>query len=374
MECDFCFEDSVFSETRERTSPRGLSYTARQCEPQWFNGDVNQDDLVEAHTMLKFRADLSYRREDYEAFNVYSDCSALIPLANNAMRRDVQESQARCLLRLGRHKEALESAELLAKGVNNTDHLTGVLHLQATIHNHLGNLQEEMSCLQQLISLHPFSPQLWICLAESSMRLFLSITDCEDPSHNSHRFSLCAQTSLGAPQQCIHDIARTDHPTVSRADHSVLGPCNRSDTSSRTASTHREQLWTCSCAGFIRARYIEDITCTEKPDKQSCSRSDRALRVLLLQLLQPQHASFVLERNMKTQEQIEEQLGKLGLLEEQKRLIVEIMGEDLLAERTEEGQMDTKTTQTLASYIMPSDTEFRVKWFQKATTFLMSSE
>ncbi|XP_073541610.1 uncharacterized protein C8orf76-like isoform X4 [Phyllobates terribilis] len=327
MECDFCFEDSVFSETRERTSPRGLSYTARQCEPQWFNGDVNQDDLVEAHTMLKFRADLSYRREDYEA-----------------------------------------------KGVNNTDHLTGVLHLQATIHNHLGNLQEEMSCLQQLISLHPFSPQLWICLAESSMRLFLSITDCEDPSHNSHRFSLCAQTSLGAPQQCIHDIARTDHPTVSRADHSVLGPCNRSDTSSRTASTHREQLWTCSCAGFIRARYIEDITCTEKPDKQSCSRSDRALRVLLLQLLQPQHASFVLERNMKTQEQIEEQLGKLGLLEEQKRLIVEIMGEDLLAERTEEGQMDTKTTQTLASYIMPSDTEFRVKWFQKATTFLMSSE
>ncbi|XP_073516808.1 uncharacterized protein C8orf76 homolog [Phyllobates terribilis] len=49
-----------------------------------------------------------------KAFNVSSDCSALIPLANTAMRSDVQESQARGLLRLGRRKEALESAELLA--------------------------------------------------------------------------------------------------------------------------------------------------------------------------------------------------------------------------------------------------------------------
>ncbi|XP_073501394.1 uncharacterized protein C8orf76 homolog [Phyllobates terribilis] len=65
--------------------------------------------------------DVIYRSADKElhletslkAFNVSSDCSALIPLANTAMRSDVQESQARGLLHLGRRKEALESAELL---------------------------------------------------------------------------------------------------------------------------------------------------------------------------------------------------------------------------------------------------------------------
>ncbi|XP_077115013.1 uncharacterized protein C8orf76 homolog isoform X4 [Ranitomeya variabilis] len=304
MECDFCFEDSVFSETRERTSQRGLSYPARQCEPRWFIANVNQDDLLEAHTVLKFRADLSYRREDYaKAFTVYSDCYALIPLANNAMRRDVQESQARCLIRLGRHKEALEIAELL----------------------------------------------FWICLAESYITLFLSITNCKDPSHNSNRFSLWAQSPLGA-QQCVHDIARARDPTVSRDDNSVLGPCNRSDPSSLTDDTNGEQLWTWSCACFIRAR-------------------------LLLRLLQPQQASFVLENNMKTQEQIEKLLEKLGLLEGQTTLIVQVMGEDLLAERTkEEGQTDIKTTQTLTSFIMPSDAEFKVRWFQKMTTILMANK
>ncbi|CAJ0916513.1 unnamed protein product [Ranitomeya imitator] len=251
MECDFCFEDSVFSETRERISQRGLSYPARQCEPRWFIANVNQDDLLEAHTVLKFRADLSYRQEDYaKAFTVYSDCYALITLANNAMRRDVQESQARCLIRLGRHKEALEIAELLAEGVSNTDHLTGVLNLQATVHHHLGNLQQEMSCLQQLISLHPFNPQFWICLAESYMRLFLSIANCKHPSNNSDRFSLWAQTPN------VHDIARARDPTVSRDDNSVLGPCNRSDSSSLMDDTSREQLWTWSCACFIRASFI----------------------------------------------------------------------------------------------------------------------
>ncbi|KAM3913210.1 uncharacterized protein C8orf76 homolog [Leptodactylus fuscus] len=350
MECDFCFEDSVFSETRERTGQTGLTYTAKQCEPQWFNEDVTADDLVEVHTILKFRADLSYRQEDFEkAFNEYSECCALIPRANNAMRRDVQESQARCLIRLGRHKEALEIAEMLTKGVSNTDHLTGALHLQATIHKHLGNLQEEVSCLQQLISLHPLNPQFWICLAECYMSVFLAIANCKDPSQSCDRFSLCCQKSLGTKQH-LNDSARIRGSTVSKDDNLVLGPCNESDSLLSSVCTNREQIWIWACASFIRAR-------------------------LLLQFIQPQHASFVLENNLKTQEKIEKQLEKSGLSEEQKTLLVEVMGEDLLTERTkEEGQTDSKTTQTLTSFTMPSETEFRAKWFQKITAILVTSE
>ncbi|KAG8552409.1 hypothetical protein GDO81_004519 [Engystomops pustulosus] len=345
MECDFCFEDSVFSETRERTGQRGLPYIAKQREPEWFNEDLNPDDLVEVHTVLKFRADLSYRQEDFEkAFSEYSDCCALIPPANNAMRRDVQESQARCLMHLGRHKEALEIAEMLAKGVGNTDHLTGVLQLQANIHRHLENLHEEVTCLQQLISLHPFNPQFWLCLAQSYMSLCLDISNFKDPSQNNNRFSLCSWKSLGK-QQCIGDVTQSIDFTVSRDD--TLGYCNESDSSPSTVYTTKEELWIWSCACFIRAR-------------------------LLFQFIQPQHASFVLDNNLKTQEKIEKQLEKVGLLEEQKILIEEVMGEDLLAEKTkEEGQMDTKTTQALTSFIMPTDTEFRVRWFQKISALMV---
>ncbi|XP_075698770.1 uncharacterized protein C8orf76 homolog [Rhinoderma darwinii] len=345
MECDFCFEDSVFSETRERTSQTGLTYTAKQCEPRWFNEDLNTEDLVEVNTVLKFRADLSYRQEDFEkAFNEYSDCFALIPPANNAMRRDVQESQARCLIHLGKYMEALEIVEKLTKGVSNTDHLTGILQLQATIHNHLGNLQEEVSCLQQLISLHSLNAQFWISLAESYMSLFLSIANCKDPSPRS---SLCLQTSLGT-LQCTNDIARIMNSTISTDCNFVPAHCNKGDEKTSLAvRANREQLRMWSCASFIRAR-------------------------LLLQFIQPQHASFLLESNLKSQEQIEKQLEKVGLLEEHKILIAEVMGEDLLAERTkEEGQIDTKTTQTLTSFIMPSDTEFKVRWFQKMNTLLV---
>ncbi|XP_069812380.1 uncharacterized protein C8orf76-like [Dendropsophus ebraccatus] len=350
MECDFCFEDSVFSETRERTGQRGLTYTAKKCEPQWFMEDVSSDDLAEVHTIWKFRADFSYRQEEFEkAFNEYTGCYALIPPANNAMRRDVLESQARCLIRLGRHKEALEITEMLAKGVSNTDHLTGALHLQATIHNYLGNLQEEVSCLQQLISLHPFNSQFWISLAESYKRLFLATTSCKEPSQSSNRFSQHSQGSLGT-QQCINDIARTIDSSVTRDDNVVFRQHDERETSSLTTCKNREPLWMWSCASSIRAR-------------------------LLLQFIQPQHASFVLEKNLKTQEQIEKQLETSGLLEEHKMLLVEVMGEDLLAERTkEEGQTDTKTTQALTSFIMPSDTEFIDKWFQKINSLLKVSE
>lgn len=34
MEFAFCFEDSVFSESRDRSAGREVSYTAKQCEPQ----------------------------------------------------------------------------------------------------------------------------------------------------------------------------------------------------------------------------------------------------------------------------------------------------------------------------------------------------
>jgi hypothetical protein len=45
-----------------------------------------------------------------KALQEYSSISEQLPSTNFAMKRDVQEGQARCLAHLGRHEEALEMA------------------------------------------------------------------------------------------------------------------------------------------------------------------------------------------------------------------------------------------------------------------------
>ncbi|XP_026515691.1 uncharacterized protein C8orf76 homolog [Terrapene carolina triunguis] len=111
----FEFEDSVFARSRDRGRGGGCAaYTAKRCEPQWFCEDANSEDDVEILTAKKFRGDLAYRQQEFQkALYEYSSCLLLLPSSNVAMRRDVQEGQARCLAHLGRHKEALDIAEKL---------------------------------------------------------------------------------------------------------------------------------------------------------------------------------------------------------------------------------------------------------------------
>ena len=51
-----------------------------------------------------------------KALQEYSSISEKLPPTHFAMKRDVQESQARCLVRLGRRAEALEMAVNLVSG------------------------------------------------------------------------------------------------------------------------------------------------------------------------------------------------------------------------------------------------------------------
>uniref|UniRef100_A0A8D2QVN8 Uncharacterized protein n=1 Tax=Zosterops lateralis melanops TaxID=1220523 RepID=A0A8D2QVN8_ZOSLA len=96
------------------------------------------------------------------------------------MRRDVQEGQARCLSRLGRHKEALD----IRNSATNTDHLTTVLNLQYSIYQGLENVEKKIMCLQQLICLHPFNPWFWKLLAEAYMSLLQNLSPLVIPEAN----------------------------------------------------------------------------------------------------------------------------------------------------------------------------------------------
>uniref|UniRef100_A0A452R8J9 Uncharacterized protein n=1 Tax=Ursus americanus TaxID=9643 RepID=A0A452R8J9_URSAM len=113
-------------------------------------------DDVEALTLKKFKGDLAYRRQEYQrALQEYSRISEKLPSTNFAMKRDVQEGQARCLVHLGRHMEALEIAtNLEARSTNN--HLTTVLTSSWLFGASLPDSRRQFLCLQKLISCNPF--------------------------------------------------------------------------------------------------------------------------------------------------------------------------------------------------------------------------
>ncbi|KAG6932720.1 hypothetical protein G0U57_020739 [Chelydra serpentina] len=368
----FEFEDSVFAQSRDRGRGGGCAaYTAKRCEPQWFCEEANSEDDVEILTAKKFRGDLAYRQQEFQkALSEYSSCLLLLPSSNVAMRRDVQEGQARCLAHLGRHKEALDIAEKLRNGATNTDHLTTVLNLQFAIYCRLKNIEKKITCLQQLISLHPFNPWNWKLLAETYMSSLqtlppsfiseIKLVQCKDCTANDQVFQTSPRL-FEMNLQChkMHsgrkDVWSIRDNSVSYSDsHMVEGSLHiKEECETRDKTKHAtfefwgqealKDVWIKACASFVRTR-------------------------LLLQITQLQQSSFALEKNVKVQQETEDKVKGFGLKEESLLLITEIMGEDLIPEKLKEdvqGEIKCVGPSALTSLVTISAIEFEGKWFKK---------
>uniref|UniRef100_A0A8C0GE93 Chromosome 8 open reading frame 76 n=1 Tax=Chelonoidis abingdonii TaxID=106734 RepID=A0A8C0GE93_CHEAB len=234
---------------------------------------------VEILTAKKFRGDLAYRQQEFQkALYEYSSCLLLLPSSNVAMRRDVQEGQARCLAHLGRHQEALDIAEKLRNGATNTDHLTTVLNLQFAIYCRLKNIEKKITCLQQLISLHPFNPWNWKLLAET----YMSFLQTLPPSFISEMKHL----------QC-KDCTANDH--VFQTSPGLFG-----------------KEMNLQCHKTLSGR--QDI----------CISNVRLLLVLQFMITQLQQSSFALDQNLKVQQETEDKVKGFGLKEESLLLITKV--------------------------------------------------
>ncbi|XP_068014715.1 uncharacterized protein C8orf76 homolog isoform X3 [Melanerpes formicivorus] len=303
----------------------------------------------------------------------YSSCLLLLPASNIAMRRDVQEGQARCLSHLGRHKEALDIAERMRNSATNTDHLTMVLNLQFAIYQGLGNVGKKMMCLQQLICLHPFNPWYWKLLAEAYMSLLQSSSPLVIPETNLNRSEEVNGSDSSFKTSTRREVSLQPH----RADGQKEGPW-----SGLATETKRENAVACSSS-----QAVKEFLCTseelERKDKgestafksweqnvlekvriKACASFIRAR--LLLQLTQLQQSSFVLEHNMKGQKEVDDQVAQLGFNENSLLLMTKVMGQDLIPEKLKEefqGEVKCIGPSALSSLVTASATDFESKWF-----------
>ncbi|KAM9574775.1 uncharacterized protein C8orf76 homolog isoform 3-T3 [Guaruba guarouba] len=314
------FEDSLFTPSRERGPAGGArpSCGAKQCEPRWFHRDAGGEG-ADALTGVKFRADWAYGRRDFER-----------------------------------------------KGATNTDHLTAVLNLQFAIYQGLENVDKKITCLQQLICLHPFNPQYWKLLAEAYMSLLqlvipeTNLNQSEEVGARDSSFKTSVGTEINlqpgrsdgqkeSPWCSLATETKRENAVTCNGNRaaelpSPLEELERTDQGKRTASESWEQnmpekVGIKACASFIRAR-------------------------LLLQLTQPQQSSFALERNIKGQKEIDGKVARLGFSENSVLLMIKVMGRDLTPEKEEfQGEVKCIGPSVLSSLVTASATEFEINWF-----------
>ncbi|XP_014725623.1 PREDICTED: uncharacterized protein C8orf76 homolog isoform X2 [Sturnus vulgaris] len=267
------------------------------------------------------------------------------------MRRDVQEGQARCLSRLGRHKEALDIAEKMG----------------------LENVEKKIMCLQQLICLHPFNPWFWKLLAEAYMSLLQNLSSLVIPEANLNQSEeVCVSNSSFKTSTGI-EINLQSH----RSDGQKESPCF-----SLVAETNGENAVTCPSTQVVK-EFLYTSGELERTDKEksadstswkqnilkkvgikACASFIRAR--LLLQLTESQQLSFVLENNRKDQKEIDDKVALLGFDENSLLLMTKAMGQDLIPEKLKEefqGEVKCIGSSALSSLITASVMEFEIKWF-----------
>ncbi|XP_076006527.1 uncharacterized protein C8orf76 homolog isoform X2 [Genypterus blacodes] len=278
------FDDSVFSEARDRVFTALSSYNAKLCEPEWFceEAALDSDDSLEKQKVYKFRGDLTFRQGNYqEALDAYSSCLQWIPDNNLSIRRDVLDGMARCCTKLGQRERALEYADLLNKDASNSCHLTSLLLLKVNINQYFGALECVMASLQQMCSLLPFNPWHWSNLGQTCLQLL--------DRNRTQRDQTGGQTEEQQEEEAE----------------------NRSD-----------RMWLKACMCFIRTR-------------------------LLLRILQQQQSSFVLQRSESALQRADEALQLLNPKEGTLQLLDELMSEDLIPEKMREDNQDGESLASL---------------------------
>ncbi|CAN7939673.1 unnamed protein product, partial [Ixodes hexagonus] len=189
---EFDFDDDVFDSPKIRSRISETCYIAKICTPEWFLSATGKD-TEEQLLLAKHRADYEYYQRDYvNALESYTQCLALVPKSNTAVQRDCIEGKARCCLKLGKTREALQCAKELESLASNCDHRVALWMMLAEIHHHAANTPEEMAALCRCILVRPWTSELWYRLS----KCYLSQAPCVANGADSPPSALMAGASL----------------------------------------------------------------------------------------------------------------------------------------------------------------------------------
>ncbi|XP_004838058.1 uncharacterized protein C8orf76 homolog isoform X1 [Heterocephalus glaber] len=289
------------------------------------------------------------------ALQEYSSISENLSSTHCAVTRDVREGQARCLAHLGRHTEALEIATDLENKATNATHLSTVLYLQFAICSSWPNLEKTIFCLQKLIVLHPFNPWAWAKLAEAYLSLRLALSESLMSTQGQSGLPSSDKTVKSAfphsGQGCLLCFPGT------LPESSVFSLDKRS---SHGQTREKALESTPSCMAGSREAVFPGMLL------KACASLIRAR--LLLQLTEAQQTSFALEKNERTQREIEDRMKGFHFPEDALLRIAEVMGEDIVPEKMKEevrAEVQGAGSAALAGLVAASVEGFEDKWFGK---------
>lgn len=110
---------------------------------QWFCEVLLPSNNVggeEPYMPTKYKADHQYRRKDYLSASItYEQLLSLLPKTHSQVRREIEDSLARCYLGLGRPEEALSKARQLVSCHHACVHVQVYAHAVLRHHTHLPN-------------------------------------------------------------------------------------------------------------------------------------------------------------------------------------------------------------------------------------------
>ncbi|XP_020612291.1 serine/threonine-protein kinase Chk2-like [Orbicella faveolata] len=182
-EWEFEFDDDIFGEPNCKESKVEEAYKPKQCDPEWFMQCSPNDDQVERQAIRKYQGDLLFQNQNYEeAFTIYQESRKCLPPNNAVVDRELIESMAMCLLKLGKCDDALTLIKEVMGDDQQND--SSIWHLLSQIYRAMGNIQGEIETLQRCATLHSWNSHFWFSLALAYEKASVSCIQPQDEDFN----------------------------------------------------------------------------------------------------------------------------------------------------------------------------------------------
>uniref|UniRef100_UPI00358FEC5B uncharacterized protein C8orf76 homolog isoform X2 n=1 Tax=Myxine glutinosa TaxID=7769 RepID=UPI00358FEC5B len=328
MEALRCFDDSLFEAKKENaTDDRLRSYNAKFCEPE-------------------------------EALKWYTDCIRVAPAANGVVRRDMVEGRARCWVKLGCYKKALKDVASLRADATCEMHIISALGLSVDIYRQSGNRRAELFDLVQLISLNSTSPWLWVHLAHVYQNL-----SQESPCRYKQNENLAKGNSTRRVDLHMGLVRNCDDRVSANLGDQVPAPHLEGDSQKLVKVGNKLSGQLCFQNSFEDSDiWLEYRNNEPGPvDQWRLFAYACVVRVkLLLRQIEQSQASFVLDKNLELQKEVEAMLMQSTMCMCARTAVGKVMSMDLGWQKESK---DIDATETVPKPC--SVREFHLKWFQK---------